>query len=57
MEIINSTLKSFLNPIIDYLAKEVFLNKILKYPLNAAPQGIHISPVGVILKKQIRQIQ
>ena len=37
--------------ITDYLAKEVFLNRMWKYPLNAAPQGIHISPVGAILKK------
>ena len=37
--------------ITDYLAKEVFLNRMWKYPLNAAPQGIHISPVGAIPKK------
>ena len=37
--------------ITDYLAKEVFLNRMWKYPLNAAPPGIHISPVGAIPKK------
>ena len=35
--------------ITDYLAKEVFLNRKYNYPLNAAPQGIHISPVVTYL--------
>ena len=39
------------NPVItDYLVKEVFLNRMWKYPLNAAPPGIHQS-VGTIPKK------
>ena len=37
--------------ITDYLVKKVFLNRVWKYPLNVAPQGIHISPVGAIPKK------
>ena len=37
--------------ITDYLAKEVFLNRMWKCPLNAAPLGIHTSPVGAIPKK------
>ena len=37
--------------ITDYLAKELFLSRMWKYPLNTAPQGIYISPVGAIPKK------
>ena len=37
--------------ITDYLTKEVFLNRMCEYPLNAAPREIHISPVGAIPKK------
>ena len=36
----------------DYLTKEVFLNRMWKYPLNAAPREIRISPVGAIPKKR-----
>ena len=37
--------------ITDYLDKEVFLDRMWKYPINAVPQRIHISPVGAIPKK------
>ena len=35
----------------DYLTKEVQLNRMWKYPHNIVPNGIHISPVGAIPKK------
>ena len=35
----------------DYLQREVSLNRMWKYPHLVSPPGIHISPIGVIPKK------
>ena len=35
----------------EYLAREVSLNRMIKLPLGIWPSGTHISPVGVIPKK------
>ena len=35
----------------EYLAREVSFNRMIKLPAGIWPSGTHISPMGVILKK------
>ena len=35
----------------DYLAREVALHRMWKWPMGVRPKGVHISPLGLIPKK------
>ena len=54
-QVLQSTSSNLSTPhpsiISDYLSNEVSLNRMWKYPHNAIPKVIHISPVGAIPKR------